>query len=94
MWINLKLLLKTIVAGQQQRQQEQAHARADKLQKDNTSVVNRLGPENLHCLLKYCGVALEVDLPPVWPALAKANAKDHLGIFQGKVSNELLAMGA
>lgn len=92
--VNLQPLVNTIVAGQQQRQQEQAQARADKLQKDNTTVESWLGPENFRRLLKYCGVALEADLPPLWPALAKANAKDRLGIFQGKVANELLAMGA
>jgi hypothetical protein len=92
--VNLQPLVNTIVAGQQQRQQEQAQARAEKLQKDNTTVESWLGTENFRRLLKYCEVALEADLPPLWSALAKANAKDRLGIFQGKVSNELLAMGA
>jgi hypothetical protein len=30
----------------------------------------------------------------MWHALAKANAKDCLGILQGKVAKEFLAMGA
>ena len=92
--VNLQPLVNTIVAGQQQRQQEQAQARADKLQKENTTVESWLGPENFRRLLKYSGVPLEADLPPLWSALAKANAKDRLGIFQGKVANELVAMGA
>jgi hypothetical protein len=92
--VNLQPLVNTIVAGQQQRQQEQDQVRADKLLKETTTVESWLGPENFRRLLKYCGVALEADLPPLWPALAKANAKDRLGIFQGKVANELLAMGA
>jgi hypothetical protein len=39
-------------------------------------------------------VAVEVDLPPLWPALAKANAKDSLGILQGNAANEFSASGA
>ena len=91
--INLQPLVNTIVAGQQQRQQEQAQVRAEKLQKENTTVESWLGPENFHRLLKYCGVPFKADLPPLWSALAKANSKDRLGIFQGKVA-KLLAMGA
>lgn len=90
--IDLQPLVNTIVAGQQQRQVETAQARADKQQKE--TVESWLGPENFARLLKYCGVASEADLPPLWPALAKANVKDRLGIFQGKVANEFIAMGA
>ncbi len=36
----------------------------------------------------------QADLQPLWAALAKATAKDRLGIFQGKVANELIAIGA
>ena len=89
---DLQPLVNTIVAGQQQRQVEQAQARADKQSKD--TVESWLGPENFSKLLRYCGVAVEADLPPLWPALAKANSKDRLGIFQGKVASEFLALGA
>ncbi|KAL3815966.1 hypothetical protein ACHAXA_008925 [Cyclostephanos tholiformis] len=89
---DLQPLVNTIVAGQHQRQANQAQARADKLQKE--TVEAWLGPENFQRLLKYCGVAMEADLAPLWPALAKANSKDLLGILQGKVANEFLAMGA
>ncbi|KAL3823120.1 hypothetical protein ACHAXA_006450 [Cyclostephanos tholiformis] len=89
---DLQPLVNTIVAGQHQRQADQAQARADKLQKE--TVEAWLGPENFQRLLKYCGVATEADLAPLWPALAKANSKDRLGILQGKVANEFLAMGA
>ncbi|KAL3823338.1 hypothetical protein ACHAXA_010473, partial [Cyclostephanos tholiformis] len=89
---DLQPLVNTIVAGQHQRQANQAQARADKLQKE--TVEAWLGPENFQRLLKYCGVAMEADLAPLWPALAKANSKDRLGILQGKVANEFLAMGA
>jgi len=92
--INLTPLVNTIVAGQQQRAAEQAQAQADKLRKDTTTVESWLGPENFQRLLKYCGAAGEADLPPLWAALAKATARDRLGIFQGKVANELIAMGA
>ena len=92
--INLTPLVNTIVAGQQQRAAEHAIAQADKLRKDSTTVESWLGPENFQRLLKYCGAAVEADLPPLWAALAKATAKDRLGIFQGKVANELIAMGA
>jgi hypothetical protein len=71
---------------------ETAQAKADKQQKE--TVESWLGPENFNRLLKYSGVAAEVDLPPLWPALAKANVKDRLGIFQGKVANEFIALGA
>ncbi len=92
--INLTPLVDTIVAGQQQRAAEQAQAQAEKLRKDNTTVESWLGPENFQRLLKYCGVAVEADLPPLWAALAKAPAKDRLRILQGKVANEFIAMGA
>ena len=92
--MDLQPLVNTIAAGQQQRQQEHAQAQADKLLKDTTTVESWLGPKNFGRLLKYCGVEAEVDLPPLWFALAKANTKDRLGIFQGKVTNELMAMGA
>ena len=92
--ISLTPLVNTIVAGQQQRAAELAQAQADKLRKDNMTVESWLGPENFQRLLKYCGAAVEADLPPLWSALAKATAKDRLGIFQGKVSNEFIAMGA
>ena len=90
--IDLQPLVNTITAGQQQRQVETAQARADKQQKE--TVESWLGPENFQRLLKYCGVGAEADLAPLWPALAKANAKDRLGIFQGKVANEFIALGA
>jgi hypothetical protein len=90
--LDLQPLVNTIVAGQQQRQVETAQARADKQQKE--TVESWLGPENFTRLLKYCGIATEADLPPLWSALAKANAKDRLGIFQGKVTHEFIAMGA
>ena len=64
------------------------------MQKENTTVESWLGPENICCLLKYCGVTIEADLPSLWLALTKVNAKDRLVIFQGKVASELLAMGA
>ncbi len=88
---NLQPLVNTIVAGQQ-RQVEQAQLRADKQQKE--TVESWLGPKNYSWLLKYCGVAVEADLPPLWPALAKANTKDRLGIFQGKVASEFITLGA
>ena len=92
--LNLTPLVNTIAAGQQQRAAEQAQAQADKLRKETTTVESWLGPENFQRLLRYCGAAVEADLPPLWAALAKATAKDRLGIFQGKVANELIAMGA
>ena len=92
--LNLTPLINTIAAGHQQRAAEQAQAKADKLRKETTTVESWLGPENFQRLLRYCGVAAEADLPPLWAALAKATAKDRLGIFQGKVANELIAMGA
>ncbi len=92
--VNLQPLVNTIIAGQQQRQQEHDQLRAEKLQKENTTVESWLGPENFRRLLKYCGVLMEADLPDLWSALAKANSKDRLGIFQGKVQNELTAMGS
>lgn len=92
--VDLQPLVNTIVAGQQQRQQEIAQKQAEKAQKENMTVENWLGPENFRRLLRYCGVAAEADLPPLWSALAKANAKDRLSILQGKVANEFLAMGA
>ena len=38
-------------------------------------------------------MAAEVDPPLLWPALAKANAKDWLGIIQEKVATGFIAMG-
>ena len=90
--VDLQPLVNTIIAGQQLRQVETAQAKADKQQKE--TVESWLGPENFNRLLKYSGVAAEADLPPLWPALAKANVKDRLGIFQGKVANEFIALGA
>ena len=57
--INLQPLVNTIVASQQQRQQEQDLVRAEKLQKESTTAESWLGPENFRRLLKYCGVLLE-----------------------------------
>ena len=39
-------------------------------------------------------MAAEANLPPLWPALAKANSRDRLSILQGAVRNEFLALGA
>jgi hypothetical protein len=82
--VNLQPLVNTILAGQEQRQQEQAAARLDKELKENTSVSTWLGAENFGRLLKYCGVAEEQSLAPLWGTLAKAPAKDRLTIFEGK----------
>ena len=92
--VDLQPLVNTIIVGQQQRQQDLAQTRAEKLQKENTTVESWLGPENFVRLLRYCGVAAEANLPPLWSALAKANSKDRLGILQGAVRNEFLALGA
>jgi hypothetical protein len=92
--VDLQPLVNTIIAGQQLRQNDLAQARAEKLQKESTTVESWLGPENFVRLLRYCGAAAEANLPPLWPALAKANSKDRLGILQGAVRNEFLALGA
>jgi hypothetical protein len=92
--VNLQPLVNTILAGQEQRQQEQAAARLDKELKENTSVSTWLGAKNFGRLLKYCGIAEEQSLAPLWGTLAKAPAKDRLTIFEGKVANEFLALGA
>jgi hypothetical protein len=92
--VNLQPLINTIVAGQEQRQQEQANARLDRELKENTSVAAWLGAENFARLLKYCGVVDERDLAPLWSTWAKAPAKDRLNIFEGKVANEFFALGA
>jgi hypothetical protein len=49
--VNLQPLINTIIAGQQQRQQEQAIARLDREIKDNMLVATWLGVENFACLL-------------------------------------------
>jgi hypothetical protein len=92
--VNLQLLINTIVAGQQQRQHEQAVARLDKELKEQSSVASWLGVENFARLLRYCGVHEENKLAPLWGTLAKAPSKDRLTILEGKVSNEFLALGA
>jgi hypothetical protein len=91
--VNLQPLINTIVAGQEQRQQEHANARLDRELKENTSVAAWLGAENFACLLKYCGVADEHNLAPLWSTWAKAPAKDRLNIFEGKAANEFFALG-
>jgi hypothetical protein len=92
--VNLQLLINTIIAGQQQHQQEHAVARLDKEIKDKTLVATWLGVENFACLLRYCRVGKEQELSPLWSILARAPAKDCLTIFNGKVANEFLALGA
>jgi hypothetical protein len=92
--VNLQPLINTIIVGQQQHQQEQAVARLDREIKDNTSVATWLGVENFTRLLQYCGVNKEQELAPLWLILAKAPMKDRLTIFEGKVANEFLALGA
>jgi hypothetical protein len=92
--VNLQPLINTIVAGQQQRQQEHAVARFDKELKEQSAVASWLGVENFARLLRYCGVHVEADLAPLWSTLAKAPSKDRLTILEGKVSNEFLALGA
>ncbi|KAL3808781.1 hypothetical protein ACHAXA_011404 [Cyclostephanos tholiformis] len=92
--VNLQPLINTIMAGQELRVQEQANARLDRELKENTTVAAWLGAENFARLLKYCGVADEADLPPLWSAWAKAPAKDRLTIFEGKVANEFFSLGA
>ncbi len=82
------------VAGQEQRQQEQANACLDRELKDNSTVSAWLGTENFARLLKYCGIGDENDLAPIWSIWAKAPAKDRLNIFEGKVANEFFALGA
>jgi hypothetical protein len=53
-----------------------------------------LGVENFARLLRYSGVQEENELAPLWTVLAKAPSKDRLRIFEGKVANEFLALGA
>jgi hypothetical protein len=91
--VNLQPLINTIIAGQQQRQQEQAVARLDREIKDNTSVATWLGVKNFARLLQYCGVNKEQELAPLWSIYVKAPTKDRLTIFKGKVANEFLALG-
>jgi hypothetical protein len=69
------------LAGQQQRQQEQAVARLDHELKETTSVATWLGVENYARLLRYSGVQEENKLAPLWTILAKAPSKGQLGIF-------------
>jgi hypothetical protein len=59
-----------------------------------TSVATWLGVENFARLLHYSGVQEENELAPLWAVLAKAPSKDRLGIFEGKVANKFLALGA
>ncbi len=49
--VNMQPLINTIIAGQQQHQQEQAVARLDREIKDNTLVATWLGVENFARLL-------------------------------------------
>jgi hypothetical protein len=49
--VNLQPLINTIIAGQQQHQQEQAIARLDREIKDNTSVATWLGVKKIACFL-------------------------------------------
>jgi hypothetical protein len=70
--VNLQPLINTIVAGQQQQQQDQAIAHLDKELKESTSVSSWLGVENFARLLKYCGVLEEQELAPLWSILAKS----------------------
>ncbi len=53
-----------------------------------------LGVKKFARLLKYCGVLEEQELAPLWSILAKAPSKDRLTVFEGKVANEFLALGA
>jgi hypothetical protein len=92
--VNLQPLINTILADQQQQQQEQAVARLDRELKETTSVSTWLGMENFARLLGYTGVQDEDELAPLWAVLSKAPSKDRLGIFKGKVANEFLALGA
>ncbi|KAL3816142.1 hypothetical protein ACHAXA_001629 [Cyclostephanos tholiformis] len=92
--VNLQPLINMIMAGQELRVQEQANARLDRELKENATVAAWLGAENFARLLKYCGVADEADLPPLWSTWAKAPAKDRLTIFEGKVANEFFSLGA
>jgi hypothetical protein len=57
--VNLQPLINTIIAGQQQHQQEQAVAHLDREIKDNTLVATQLGVEKFSRLLQYCGVNKE-----------------------------------
>ncbi len=82
------------MAGQQQQQQEQAVARLDRKLKETTYVATWLGVENFARLLRYSGVQEENKLALLWTVLAKAPSKDRLRIFEGKVANEFLALGA
>ena len=50
--------------------------------------------ENFARLFRYSGVQEEDELVPLWAVLAKAPSNDRLGIFEGKVANEFLALGA
>ena len=92
--VNLQSIVDTITAYTMQRQAEKAQAALDKVAKTNATVATWLGPESFGRLLRYCSVANEVDLPPIWSALAQAPAKDRLAILQGKVRNELISLGA
>ncbi len=53
-----------------------------------------LGVENFVRLLRYSSVQEEDKLDPLWTVLAKAPSKDRLGIVEGKVANEFLALRA
>ena len=91
---NIQLLVNTIIAGQQQSQQEQAQAHAEQQQKESDTIERLLGPRNFSPLLQYCGAPGKANLPPLWSALVKADSKDHLDIFQGKIADKFITMGA
>ncbi len=92
--VNLQPLINTILAGQQQQQQEQAVACLNHELKEITTVTMWLSMENFAQLLIYSGVQEENELALLWTVLAKAPSKDQLGIFEGKVAKKFLALGA
>ncbi len=92
--VNLQPLINTILVGQRQRQLEQAMAHLDRELKETTSVAMWPSMENFARLLRYSGMQEENELAPLWTILAKSPCKDCLDIFEGKVANEFLVLGA
>ncbi len=78
---NIQLLVNTIIAGQQQSQQEQAKAHVEQQQKESDTIERLLGPRNFSPLLQYCGATLESQPPSPLVYSGQGKLQGSLGHF-------------
>ena len=61
-----------------------------RIAKEAKSVQKYLGPIRHNTLLRISRVATEAGIAPIWMQLANSNSKEHLGILQSAINQEIM----